>query len=154
MSKKNIFIALTITCLMIIFFMSCMSALTTEALSNKVSESILSVTTDYDDLSYENQMISLDMADTIVRASFQVLIFVALGLCLARLLRQLQAKDPNVSALIAGIGAVVLDELHQQLFTMGRHFDMPALILGCIGCLLGVLISAAMTHYSAGRSRQ
>ncbi|GEM_PF-2977249 len=148
MDKKIVFTLLTAFCAVTIFLLSCQSQLTSEAVSKGISQGILSSVTDYDDLAYEDQLMNLESVDVVVRGFFQFLQFMALGMCIRKLLDYYETtKSRSITALEIGIAAAAANELFQQLFAAGRYFDFSDLALGCAGILVGVSATVGIVNF-------
>jgi VanZ family protein len=147
MDKKIVFTLLTAFCAIVIFMLSCQSMLTSEAVSKGISQGILSSVTDYDDLAYEDQLMNLEAVDVVVRGFFQFLQFMALGMCIRKLLDYYDlTRSKSQTAVGIGMAASMINELFQQLFAAGRTFDFSDMFLGCAGAAVGVFLTVTLVN--------
>lgn len=141
LKRKMVFIILTISCALAIFAFSNQIATTSDALSRGISEKFLEAFTDFEDLSYNEQLQELAQFNETVRSVAHFGVFLLLGIFTYALLSTTKLKRPFILALILCVAYAVFDELYQEFFSEGRAFQVEDLAKDWSGSLIGIGIT-------------
>lgn len=140
---KTIFLWLcTLFFVGLIFFFSAQQGTESAALSGSVTEAVLETIPSFTKLPPENKKTVLQAAQEIFRSMAHFSLFLALGFFVSQLLRCYPLQHPYIFAIIICVIYAVTDELHQELFSSGRAFQLVDLLKDWSGSFLGIGIVA------------
>lgn len=144
MKNKIIWTFILIVCFNIIFAFSHQNGITSEKLSDGVSESIINVISKIFDkeIDYNNKLELIKKLRKIVRKSAHFLIYLILGIIMYFTLKNYGVKELVLFSILSCFLYACLDELHQTFISerAGRFLDV---FLDTSGACLGILL----THY-------
>lgn len=144
MAKKVILTIITIICFGAIFFFSCQPAADSDAVSGGMALRLLERFTDYSSLSPEEQYVRLMSFDEVLRSTAHFGMALVAGLFLYLAASAFSWKKPALWTMIICFLYSVSDELHQELFSEGRSFQLEDIAKDWAGALVGIGLAATL----------
>lgn len=145
--KKNsvyIFFSLSLLLVLAIFFFSSQGAVSSDALSSGVTEMILKVFTNYENLDADMQYVMIVQFHELIRSLAHFSLFMMLGFFMYLYLNAKHIRRKFIWCYSICVIYAICDELHQKFFSEGRSFQLEDLLKDWSGSLVGIVLAAAL----------
>lgn len=138
---RIILIILLLCTFFIIFEFSSQNGEQSGGISRKVTETILKISSNYNQLEEEEKEVVLHRTESIIRKIAHFSIYTVVGFLLMGLLSTYKLKDKwrIIITIVIGIFYAISDEIHQS-FLPGRSPKITDVYIDTLGIILGILL--------------